>query len=128
MDQRPRTCKHFGWGVALVAMNLPVSRIALKVASLCVEAPHPELGTVERQRKSIMATLECRLTGPRVGKHSGKYQRKRRDGQQCRSRSKRAVGQARELSIITEAEGGCPDDGASNNKCRGCSKHRPAVR
>src|SRR5262245_23839624 len=107
MDERPRIGEHFGRGVALVAMNLPVSRIARKVASLCVETPHAELGTIESQLKSIIAALERRLTMPPLGKQSSKYQRKRSDGQQRRSRSKRAVGQARDLTQVTDAEGGC---------------------
>src|SRR5262245_58187975 len=128
MDERPYVRQRSRRGLGLVAMNVSVSRIALKVARLAVEAPHPELGTAESQLKSIIAALEHRLIMSPLGKQSGEHQGERRDGQQRRSGSISAVGQAWDLTQLTRAEGGCPDDCATEDKCRGSSKHRPAAR
>src|SRR5262245_32874603 len=54
MDERPSFRKSFGWGTRLVAVNLPVPRIALEPAGLRVEAPDPQLRTGESQLQPIV--------------------------------------------------------------------------
>src|SRR5687767_13793207 len=105
MNQTPRCCKRVGRSVGSMAMNVPVPCVAFKVASRCVNTPDTELCTAESQLKpmigaleSIVAVLECSLVVAPLGKQSGEYQRVDREGQQRRSRSKRTIGQARDVT------------------------------
>src|SRR5215475_4221808 len=78
--------------------------------------------------EATIAIFKRSLIVPPLGEQSGQYQRIDRDGQQCRTCSIGAVGQARELNHVPRAEGSCPNYGTTKNKCGGSGKHRPAMR
>src|SRR5215510_3470742 len=78
--------------------------------------------------EAIVAILKRSLIVPPLGEKGGEDQRIDRDGQQCRTCSIRAIGQAGELAHVPRPEGGCPDHGATKNECGGSGKHRPAMR